>query len=52
MLGRLVSHPVGTLHQTVGSIVHEGLRSLLAGFGDAVAPLVVGVGIYFVRKSG
>ena len=36
-VGRGIALPVRAFHQTVGSIVHEGLRSLLAGFGKPEA---------------
>src|SRR5699024_10333081 len=51
-VGRLITLPVGTLHQTVGSIVHEGLRCLLAGFCSAVTTGIIGVGIVFVVGRG
>src|SRR5699024_3016221 len=51
-VGRLVALPVGALPHAVGGVVHEGLRRLLAGLGNAVAALVVAVGVGIVGGRG
>lgn len=43
-IGQLVIFPVGAFHQTVGSIIHEGQRRILAGFEDAVTVGIIGAG--------
>lgn len=51
-VGRGIALPVRAFHWMVGGIVQEGLRSLLPGLGNVLAPLVVAVGIDFVVGRG